>query len=63
MPELVPPAQADFPSFDELYRMDATFFRRGAAHAHRDEMPQELHELFWAQAENATATQRLGYER
>jgi hypothetical protein len=38
------------------------FFRRGEAQSHRDEMPHELHDLFWAQPENATAMRLLGYD-
>lgn len=63
LPELVPQAEADIPSFGDLHNIDPSFFRRGATHSHRDEMPEELHELFWEQPENAAAMQRLGYER
>jgi hypothetical protein len=61
VPELVPLANTDIPSFHELRNVDGTFFRRGAALSYKDEMPEELHELFWAQPENALAMQRLGY--
>jgi hypothetical protein len=61
LPGLVPVAGVDIPSFDELHRIDPSFFRRGAAQSHRDEMSEELHELFWAQPENAAAMRRLGY--
>lgn len=59
LPELVPNAAAEIPSFSELHRVDPLFFRRGAAQSHRDEMPDELHALFWAQPENATAMRLL----
>jgi hypothetical protein len=61
MPDLVPAADVSIPSFDELHGIDPVFFRRGVARSHRDEMPDELHELFWAQPENAVAMRRLGY--
>lgn len=61
LPELVAKEDAGIPSFHELHRVDETFFRRGAAHSYRDEMSDELHELFWAQPENAAAMRRLGY--
>ena len=32
-----------------------------AALSHKDEMSQEVHELFWAQPQNALAMHRLGY--
>jgi Sulfotransferase domain len=62
LPELVPSADAVIPSFSELHDIDPLFFRRGAARSHRDEMPDELHDLFWAQPENATAMRLLGYD-
>jgi hypothetical protein len=61
LPELVPIADARIPSFTELHGIDPSFFRRGAAQSHRDEMPDELHYLFWAQPENATAMRLLNY--
>ena len=62
LPELVPSADAVIPSFSDLHGVDPLFFRRGVAHSHRDEMPDELHELFWAQPENATAMRLLRYD-
>ena len=62
LPELVPIADAVIPSFSELREIDPLFFRRGVAHSHPDEMPEELHELFWAQPENATAMRLLRYD-
>jgi hypothetical protein len=62
LPELVPNADAVIPSFSELHKIDPLFFRRGVARSHRDEMSDELHELFWAQPENATAMRLLQYD-
>jgi hypothetical protein len=61
LPVLEPIPDAGIPSFGDLHAIDPGFFRRGVAGSHRDEMPAELHELFWAQPENATAMRRLGY--
>jgi hypothetical protein len=61
LPHLVLEADACIPSFDELHRIDPDFFRRGVVRSHRDEMTDELHELFWGQPENAAAMRRLGY--
>jgi hypothetical protein len=61
LPGLVPIVDAHIPSFAELHDIDPEFFRRGATGSHTDEMPDELHELFWAQAENAAAMRWLGY--
>lgn len=63
LPELTANAEATIPSFPELHHVDEAFFRRGAAHSFRDEMSDELHELFWAQPENAAAMERLGYAK
>ena len=63
LPDLVPIADAQIPSFSDLHGIDPEFFRRGMSGSHRDEMPDELHELFWAQPENAAAMRRLGYPR
>jgi len=60
-PELVPIADARIPSFAELHDIDSGFFRRGVTGSYRDEMSEALHELFWAQPENAAAMRRLGY--
>jgi Sulfotransferase domain len=43
------------PSFDELRRIDGGFFRRGVTGTYVDEMPEELHQLFWSRPENVTA--------
>jgi hypothetical protein len=59
--DLVPNADARIPSFKDLHNIDPAFFRRGAVRSHKDEMPDELQELFWAQPENATAMRQLGY--
>jgi hypothetical protein len=62
LPELAPSVDAVIPSFSELHDIDPLFFRRGVAQSHRDEMSDELRELFWAQPENATAMRLLRYE-
>jgi hypothetical protein len=62
VPKLGPLADAQIPSFAELQQADDRFFRRGLTATHRDELPDELHRLFWAQPDNATAMQLLGYE-
>lgn len=61
VPDLVANRDAAIPRFDDLRNVDRAFFRRGAVGSHRDEMPEELHDLFWAQPENAAAMQALGY--
>jgi len=61
LPDLCPNTDACIPSFGELHDIDPWFFRRGVAGSHSDEMSDELHELFWAQPENATAMRQLGY--
>ena len=43
------------PAMDELRRSDNLFFRRGRTGSHRDEMPSELHELFWSRPDNRAA--------
>ena len=63
LPELVPIADVSIPSFQELHNLDPSFFRRGTAGAYRTEMSSELHELFWAQPDNATAMRQLGYHQ
>lgn len=61
LPALVPNASANIPSFHDLHAIDKSFFRLGVVGSHRDEMTPELHELFWAQLENAIAMRQLGY--
>ncbi len=60
-PELAPLAGASIPSLAELRRTDDQFFRRGHTGSHRDELPEDLHELFWSRADNRAAMQLLGY--
>jgi hypothetical protein len=62
VPGLVPNMDARIPSFGELHAIDGDFFRRGTVGSHRDEMPDDLRNLFHAQPENATAMQLLGYK-
>jgi len=61
LPDLLPAAEVSIPSFDDLHSIDPDFFRRGMVRSHRDEMPDELHQLFWAQPLNTIAMRRLGY--
>lgn len=61
LPDLVPVPGGSIPEFDELHEIDPLFFRRGVVGAFRDEMSDELHDLFWKQPENAIAMRRLGY--
>jgi hypothetical protein len=51
------------PGFAELRGADGLFFRRGVVGSHRDEMPEELHELFWSRPDNAAAMAMLGLAR
>jgi Sulfotransferase domain len=59
--DLVPNADAVVPFFADLHSVDPEFFRRGVAGSYRDEMPDKLHDLFWAQPENVAAMRALGY--
>jgi hypothetical protein len=61
VPALRPLPDALIPSFAELQRTDARFFRRGRTATHRDELPDELHQLFWSQPDNVSAMHLLGY--
>ena len=62
VPELRPASDADIPSFAELQQIDGRFFRRGITGAYRDELPEDLHKIFWSQPQNAAAMQLLGWE-
>jgi hypothetical protein len=61
LPQLRPLPGAQIPSFDQLRRADDGFFRRGRSGSHRDEMPADLHALFWSRPDNAAAMRLLGY--
>jgi hypothetical protein len=63
VPDLWALPDVHIPSFAELQRADDRFFRRGHTATHRDELPDELHELFWSQPDNKAAMQLLGYNR
>ena len=52
---------AAIPSLDELRRHDNRFFRRGQTGSHHDELPAELHQLFWSRSDNRAAMNLLGY--
>jgi Sulfotransferase domain len=53
---------AAIPTFAELHRVDGRFFRRGFTGTYRDELPEDLHQAFWAQPGNATAMTLLGWK-
>jgi hypothetical protein len=53
--------EAAIPSLVELRGHDDLFFRRGRTGGHRDELPTELHELFWSRIDNQAAMALLGY--
>lgn len=63
LPGLRPREDATIPTFADLQRVDHAFFRRGRPGTHRDELPDELHELFWSKADNAAAMALLGHRR
>ena len=56
-----PLAGAALPSFAELHEVDPRFFRRGRTGTYRDELPPDLHQLFWSRPENVEAMAILGY--
>jgi hypothetical protein len=49
------------PSFSALQTVDPLFFRRGVVGSHSDELPDDLHSLFWSRPENREAMSSLGY--
>lgn len=55
VPALRPDQAVAIPGFDELRKVDAGFFRRGAVGSHRDELPAGLHDLFWSRPDNRAA--------
>jgi hypothetical protein len=59
---LEPGPAAAIPSFAELQQVDDRFFRRGTTGTHRDELPDDLHQAFWAQPDNAAAMALLGWK-
>jgi hypothetical protein len=52
---------ATVPSFADLHATDPMFFRRGHTGTHRDELPDDLHQLFLSRPDNTTAMALLGY--
>jgi hypothetical protein len=60
-PDLRSLAGSRIPSFAELHRIDDGFFRSGRTGTHRNELPDELHELFWSKPDNVAAMRLLGY--
>jgi hypothetical protein len=55
--------EASIPSLDELRGHDGLFFRRGCTGSHQDELPTELHQLFWSRIDNQAAMALLGYPK
>jgi hypothetical protein len=62
-PRLRTAPDVSVPGFDELQSVDNLFFRRGTTGSYRDEMPEHLQDLFWAQPDNLTAMDLLGWSR
>lgn len=60
VPELARDTAGSVPDFAELRAADGLFFRRGIVGSHRDELPDDLHELFWSRADNVAAMELLG---
>jgi len=60
-PHLQLRAKPQIPSFAELQMVDPLFFRRGVIGTHRNELPDDLHSLFWSRPENRDAMSLLGY--
>lgn len=63
LPDTVAVDGATVPSFAELQQVDAGFFRRGRTGSHRDELPADLHDLYWSVPDNRAAMELLGYPR
>ena len=61
--DVQPCPEAIIPRFTELRHVDAGFFRRGINGSYLDEMPGELHDLFWAVPNNAVAMALIGCPR
>jgi hypothetical protein len=49
------------PDFDSLNRTFPTFFRKGKVGAWKEEMPEDMYDLFWQH--HSKAMDQLGYER
>jgi hypothetical protein len=61
-PGLAPLPDPEIPSLTDLQQADNGFFRRGRVGSHEDELPADLHTLFWSRPDNRAAMTRLGYE-
>jgi hypothetical protein len=59
---LEPATAAAIPTFAELHQVDGRFFRRGFSGTYCDELPEDLHQTFWAQPGNAVAMALLGWK-
>jgi hypothetical protein len=57
----VPPLEGQPPTFEELHNKWPTFFRKGKTGGWREEMPDDLHELFWEIHGDAMGA--MGYTR
>jgi hypothetical protein len=57
---LRPRREALIPGFMELHQVDRGFFRRGINGSYLDEMPEDLHDLFWSKPENTAAMKLIG---
>lgn len=50
------------PEFAALHKKYPWFYRRGQANSHKDELPDEIKEIFVANKDNVEALRRCGYE-
>lgn len=58
-PELSATDGIHIPTFEDLQRVDAGFFRRGQVGAHLTELPDDLEAAFWSRDENRLAMAEL----
>ncbi|HEX6685575.1 MAG TPA: sulfotransferase domain-containing protein [Candidatus Limnocylindrales bacterium] len=61
-PSFDPDVHALIPTLADLREVDGKFFRRGRVGSYRDELPEDLHRLFWSRPDNAAAMELLGYD-
>jgi hypothetical protein len=62
VPTLTPRPDPEIPTLATLKETDPAFFRRGQSGSHRDELPDDLHALFWSAPGSRAAMSRLGLE-
>jgi len=60
-PALTPRPVPEIPTLATLKESDPAFFRRGRVGSHDDELPPDLHALFWSVPANRDAMALLGY--